>query len=129
MVLHGRIEDLLHRRVQAVDLVDEQDVARLEIGQDRRQIARLGQDGARGGAEADAQLARDDLGQGGLAQPRRAEQQDVVQRLGPAPRGVDEDLQIALGLLLTDELGQGLGPQGAVVGFAGGGSGDVGRRS
>ena len=41
-----------------------------------------------------------------LAQPRRPEQQDVIQRLSPPARGVDEDLQIALGLRLTDELGQ-----------------------
>ncbi len=62
MILHGGIEDLLHRRIEAVDLVDEQDVAGLEVRQDRRQIAGLGQDGAGGGAKPDAQLARDDLG-------------------------------------------------------------------
>jgi hypothetical protein len=88
VVLHRRIEDLLHIGRQAVDLVDEQHVARFEIGQDGRQIAGLGQHRPAGGAEADAQLAGDDLGQGGLAQSRRPEQQDVVQGLvtRPAPR-------------------------------------------
>ena len=42
-ILQRRIEHLLHHRVQPVDLVDEQHVARLEIGQDRGEIARLGQ--------------------------------------------------------------------------------------
>ncbi len=79
MVFHGRVEDLLDRRGQAVNLVDEQHVARFEIGQDGGQIAGLGEDRAGSGAEADAELARHDLGQGGLAQPRRAEQQDVIQ--------------------------------------------------
>ena len=40
VVLHGRIEDLLDRRVEAVDLVDEEHVALFEIGELRRKIAR-----------------------------------------------------------------------------------------
>ncbi|MNE53191.1 hypothetical protein D3C80_1479020 [compost metagenome] len=98
-----------------MDLVDEQDVARLQIGQDRRQIPRLGQDRPRGGAKAHAQFPRHDLRQRRLAQPRRSEQQDVIQRLRAPARRVDEDLQIALGRRLTDELAQRLRPQGAIV--------------
>ena len=45
-ILHRRIKDFLDRRIEAVDLVDEQDVARLEIGELRREIARLGDDRA-----------------------------------------------------------------------------------
>ena len=45
-VLERRIEDLLDRRVHAVDLVDEQHVARLEIGQDRREVPGPGQNRA-----------------------------------------------------------------------------------
>ena len=41
VVLERRIEDLFDRRRQAVNLVDEQDVARLQVGQDRGQIAGL----------------------------------------------------------------------------------------
>ena len=39
-VLHRRIEDLLDRGVQPVDLVDEEDVAILEIGEERGEVAR-----------------------------------------------------------------------------------------
>ena len=39
-VLHGRIEDLLHRPVEPVDLVDEQDVALLQIGEQGGKITR-----------------------------------------------------------------------------------------
>ncbi len=39
-VLHRRVEDLLDGPVEPVDLVDEQDVVRLERGQDRGQVAR-----------------------------------------------------------------------------------------
>jgi len=87
------------------------DVVGLQIGQDRRQIAGLGQHRTRGGPKAHAQLPRHDLGQGGLAQARRAEQQDVVQRLASPASRFDEDLEIGLGLLLADELRQGLRAQ------------------
>ena len=38
-ILHRRIEDLLDRRREPVDLVDEQHVARLQVGQQRGEIA------------------------------------------------------------------------------------------
>ena len=38
-VLERRVEDLLDRPVEPVDLVDEEDVARLERGQDRGDVA------------------------------------------------------------------------------------------
>ena len=38
-VLHGRVEDLLDRGLEAVDLVDEQDLLRLQVGQDGREVA------------------------------------------------------------------------------------------
>jgi hypothetical protein len=80
VVLQRRIQDLLDHRRQAVDLVDEQDVVRFEVGQQRRQVARTLQHRAGGLAQVDAHLARDDVGQRGLAQARRAEQQRVVER-------------------------------------------------
>ena len=93
-ILHRRIEDLLDRRLQAVDLVDEQHVAGLQVGQDRGQVAGALDHRAGGGAEADAQLARDDLRQRGLAEAGRAVQQHVVQRLAAGARGGDEDGEV-----------------------------------
>ena len=43
-ILHGGIENFLHRRIEPVDLVDEEDVALFEIGEQRRQVAGLGDD-------------------------------------------------------------------------------------
>ncbi len=80
-VLHRRIEDLLDRRVQPMDLVDEQDVARLEIGELRGEIAGLGDHRAGGRAEIDAELARHDLGERRLAEAGRPDEQHVVERL------------------------------------------------
>ena len=39
-VLHRRVEHLLDDRAQAMDLVDEQHVARLQVGEQRREVAR-----------------------------------------------------------------------------------------
>ena len=79
-VLERRIQDLLDDRRQPVDLVDEQHVARLEVGQQRREVARPLEHRARGLAQVDAELVRDDVRQRGLAQARRTEQQHVVER-------------------------------------------------
>ena len=64
-----------------MDLVDEEHVALLEIGEECREIAGLGDDRPRRGAEIDAELARDDLRERRLAEARRAGKQHMVERL------------------------------------------------
>ena len=54
-----------------MDLVDEEHVAAFEVGDDRGEIAGALDRGTRGGAEIDAQLARDDMRERGLAEPGR----------------------------------------------------------
>ena len=111
-----------------MDLVDEQHVARFEIGQQRSQIARLGDDRTGGGAKADPHFAGDDLRQRGLAEPRRAEEQHMVHRLPARPRRLDEHSQVLARRLLSDELGQCDGAERGVgvVRLARGGEGGVG---
>ena len=74
-----------------MNLVDEQDVARLEIGELRREIARLGDDRPRGRAEIDAELARDDLRQRRLAEAGRTDEQHMIERLAARLGRFDED--------------------------------------
>jgi len=69
-VLHGRIERLLHNVIQAVDLVDEEDLSPLEIGENRRQIAGPLQHRPRRGADPDGELVGDHVGERGLAEAR-----------------------------------------------------------
>ncbi len=95
-VLHRRVEHLLHRPRQPVHLVDEQHVARLQVGQDRRQVALPLQHRARGALEAHAQLPAEHVGQRRLAQARGPAEQDVVQRLAALAGRLDEHLQIVL---------------------------------
>ena len=80
----------------------------------RGEIARLGDHRARGGAEADPHFAREDAGERGLAEPRRAEEQDMVERLAARLGGVDEDAQILARALLPDEFVERLGAQRGV---------------
>ena len=113
-VLHRRIEDLLDRGREPVDLVDEQDVAILEIGEQGGEVARFGDHRPGGGAKADAQLARDDLRQRRLAEARRPEEEDMVERVAAALGGLDEHAQILARRLLADELVERLGAQRGV---------------
>ncbi len=110
-ILHGGIEDFLDGGLQAVDFVDEQDVARLQVGQDGGEVAGALDDRAGGGAEADAEFAGDDLREGGFAEAGGAVQQDVVERLGAGAGGLDEDGKVLAAGFLPDELAQGLRPQ------------------
>ena len=69
-VLHRRIEDLLDRRRQPVDLVDEQHLAGLQARQHAGQVARLLDHRPGGGADGGAHLVGDDVGQRRLAETR-----------------------------------------------------------
>ena len=79
-VLERRVEDLLGGAVQPMDLVHEQDVARLEGGEDRCDVLLL-ERRAGDGAQADAELLADDLRERRLSEPRRPGEQDVVERV------------------------------------------------
>jgi hypothetical protein len=65
-VLHGRVEDFLDDVVEPVDFVDEQDVARFEVGQDGGEVAGALDHGARG-VDVHAQFVRDHVSERGLA--------------------------------------------------------------
>ena len=103
--------------VKAMDLVDEEDVARLEAGQDGGQVAGFFDNRPRGDPDVGAHLVGDDIGQGGLAQPRKAVEKHMVQGLAAVLGGLDGDLQIALELVLADVLGQRPGADGQISGL------------
>ena len=91
-----------------------------EIGQQRREIARLGDHRPGGRAEADAEFARDDLRQRRLAEAGRPDEQHMIERLAARFRRLDEHAQILARRLLADELVERLGAQRGVdiVGLA-----------
>ena len=98
-----------------MDLVDEEHVALFEIGQERGEIAGLGDHRTRRGAKADTELLGHDLRQRGLAEAGRTDEQHVIQRLAALARRLDEDREILARLLLADEVGQRLRTQRGVA--------------
>ena len=78
-VLHRRVEALLDDGLQPVDLVDEQDIAATERGEDARQVALALQRRPGCHARLGAHLVRQQVRQGGLAQARRPGQKHVIQ--------------------------------------------------
>ena len=113
-VLHRRIEGLLDRPVEAVDLVDEEHRSRLERGQEAGDVGLALERRTRRLHERDAHLGGNDVGERGLAEPGRTRQKDVVERLAALAGGLDEDLELVGDLALTDEVGESLRPQAAV---------------
>src|SRR3546814_13475528 len=59
-------------------------------------------------------LARDDRRQRGLAEPRRAEEKDVIERIAAPPRRLDKHAQIVARALLPDEFVEAFGAQRGV---------------
>src|SRR5262249_44260612 len=105
-IFHRRIEHLLHRGAQAMDLIDEEHVALFQIGEKRCKITGFCNNRPRGRTEPDTELTRHDLRQRSLAKSRRTDKQDVIERLAPFSRGLDEDAEISARLLLPDEFRQ-----------------------
>ena len=87
-----------------MDLIDEQHVVRLEVGQQGRQVAGALENGSRGLAQIHPELVRDDVRKRRLAQSRRPEEQDMIQRLLALLRRLDKDRQLPADLLLADVL-------------------------
>ena len=126
-VLERRIQDLLDDRRQPVNLVDEEHVVAIEVGQDRGQVARPLENRSRGLAQVHAHLGGDDVRQRGLAEPRGAEQQQVVECLAAAARRGNEDLELLADLRLPDVVGEPARAQRALdrlLGGRGRGGGD-----
>ncbi len=87
-----------------MDLVDEQHLAGLEVGEHRGQVAGALEHRPRGRADRGLHLAGDDVRQGGLAETGRAEEQHVVETLAPLARRLQEDPQLGDDALLADVL-------------------------
>ena len=104
VVLEGGVEDLLDLGVEAMDLVDEQDLALVEGRQQRGEVARALDHGAGRGLDRRRELRRDHVREARLADAGRAEEQNVVERLAAGARGLDRHAQVGDHLRLADVL-------------------------
>ena len=98
-----------------MDLVDEEDVKPAEFGEDAGEVGGFFEDGTAGAQELGADLAGDNVSEGGLAEPRGAGEEDVVQGLVPAAGGLDVDAEVVDDLFLTDELVEAAGTKRELV--------------
>ena len=114
-ILKRGVEDFFHNRVQTVDFINKQNVLRLKVGQDRRQITGLGQHRTRGHAEPNPQFLRHDLCQRGFPKSGRAVKQHVIHRLATHFGTLDEHPQIGPRLFLAGEIVQGLRAQRTII--------------
>src|SRR5690606_9691793 len=106
-VLHRRVEDLLAGAGEPVDPVDAEDVALLELGEDRGEVAGALQSRTRGDVQPDAHLRGHDAGQGRLPQTWWTGEEQVVGRLPAAAGRLEHDAEVVLQLRLTHELREG----------------------
>lgn len=110
-VLDGGIEHLLDVGHEAMDFVDEEDLLFADVGEDAGEVELLLEDGGGGLIEVDAEFVRDELGEGGFAEARGAEEEDVVEGFVALFGGLDGDGEIFLELGLAVEVGEGAGAE------------------
>lgn len=85
-----------------MNFVDEQHIVRFQIGEHRRQVARALKDRPRGALHRNAHFVGDDIGQRGLAQAWRAEDQGMVEGLVATARSLDEQRHLLAHHRLAD---------------------------
>src|SRR5882762_9118778 len=101
-IFHRRIQHFLDGRLQPVNFIQKENFLFFERSQNRRQVSFALQQRSCAGLDRHVQFVRDNLRQRGLAQPRRAVQQHVIQRLAAAARRINGNLDIFLDAFLPD---------------------------
>jgi len=118
-ILHRRVEELFRHPAQPVNLIDEQQLARLQIHQQTNDVAGTLEGGSTGDPAGDPELLRQHHRHGGFAETGRAVEQHVVEGI-PTRRGrLHRNPKHLLEFALPDVVIQPLRPQ-AVIPRAGG---------
>ena len=103
-VFHRRVEILFDGLGDAVNLVDKQDVAFAQVGEQASEVSGLIDHGAGGDADLFAHLMPQDQGEGGLTEPRRAAEQNVVEWVATIAGCADHDFEALNGFVLPSEV-------------------------
>jgi hypothetical protein len=90
--------------IEPVDLIDEENISRLQAGENSCQISGTLNHRARGDLDAGPHFIGDDVSKRGLAQTGEAMKKDMVQRFAPLQGCLDKNAQALLYLVLTDIL-------------------------
>jgi predicted nucleotidyltransferase len=125
VVLEGGVEFFFEDGLEAVNLVEEEDLAFAEVGEDGSEVALDLEGGAGGLLEADVELVGDDGGEGGFAEAGGTGEKDVVEGFAAGAGGFEGDGELLFGFGLADEFLEAAGAEleleGIFVFGAGGG--------
>jgi hypothetical protein len=102
-ILHRRVEILLDGRGETVDFVDEQNPAALNVREQPREVAGLLDHRTTCGAHFRAHGIANDVGESGFSKPRRAAQENVLQRVIARLRRIHHHLETLDRFFLTRE--------------------------
>lgn len=103
VVLHGGVEVLFDGFGDAVDFVDEEDVAFFEIGEHASEVACLFHDGTGGDANVAPHFGSEDEGEGSLAEAGWTGEEDVIEGFAAFAGGARHYLEALDGFALADE--------------------------
>src|SRR5216684_584513 len=125
-IFHRGIEDFFDSGLQAMDFVEKENFLGFEGSEDGGKVAFALEQRAGAGLDGDGQLVGDDLREGGLAEPRGAVKENVVEGFLAAAGGFDGDLDIFFDALLADVFIEALGADAGFDTqiFVDGGTGD-----
>ena len=91
-IFHGGVEVFFDDVGHAVDFIDEEDVAMLEVGEDAHEVGGADEGGAGGDFwRGTVHFVGDDVGEGGFAQAGGAGEEDVLHRFFAVLGGFDGD--------------------------------------
>ena len=115
IVLHGRVEVLLHDRRETMDLIDEKDIVGFERSEQTCQVTGFIEDRSGSDLEAYAEFVGDDVTEGRFSESRRAEEKHMVETLPALFGGLDEDLEVRGHLTLSGKVGKAQRAKGVVL--------------
>ena len=105
-VFEGGVENLFDVGEEAVDFVDEEDLACLNVCENAGEVEFFLEDGGGGLFEGDFEFLGDELGEGGFAEAGGAVEKNVIHGIAALAGGFDGDGEIFLELGLAGEIGE-----------------------
>ena len=118
-IFDGGIEVLFDHFGEAVDFVDEENVALLQSGEETGEVTCFFDGGTGGGADGGVHFGSKNVSERGFAEAGGAAEEEVIEGLRAGASGIKEDAESVLEFGLAGEVGQSGGAKGKIDGVAG----------
>ena len=105
-VFHGRVKNFLESGEQAMNFVEEEEIVAFHGRENGGEVAFFLEQRTGTDFYGDAHLVGENLGEGGLAEPRGTVEQDVIESFAAGAGSLDGDLEIFFNARLTDVVGE-----------------------